>query len=145
MIQVPAQQHLLKLKPMSETLVEQFIAALGKLESGHDVQGMETLFGSDCELGNVVVPEKFHGIEGVRKFWTKYRDTFAELRSTFRNRIISDGHAALEWTTSATSGDGSKIQYDGVSILEFGGDKIIRFRAYFDPAALGRQIKEAKA
>lgn len=130
---------------MSDALVERFIESLGQLEATRNLQGLEALFGPDCELGNVIVPEKFHGSQGTRDFWTKYRDTFDQMRSTFRNCIISDGTAALEWTTGATSGDGKKIQYDGVSILEFRDGKITRFRAYFDPAALGRQIKESAA
>ena len=106
---------------------------------------MEDIFSDDSELGNVIVPGKFHGREGTRDFWTKYRDTFAEIRSTFRNRIISDGRAALEWTTEAAGWDGQPLRYDGVSILEFEGNKIKRFQAYFDPAALARQVKHTSA
>jgi hypothetical protein len=31
-----------------------------------------------------------------------------------------------------------------VSVLEFDGDQIARFRAYFDPAELGRQIEQPR-
>ena len=128
---------------MPRTHIEQFIDALGRLEADRDLAELEAIFSPDCELGNVVVPEKFHGIEGVRNFWSKYRDTFDEIRSTFRNRIVSNGHAALEWTTTVSSSQGNAVQYDGVSILEFEDGKIKRFRAYFDPSALGRQVKSA--
>jgi limonene-1,2-epoxide hydrolase len=129
---------------MSEALTERFIKALGELESARDASGLEAIFSDDSDLGNVIVPEKFHGREGTKAFWTKYRDTFHEIRSTFRNRIISDGRAALEWTTEAAGVDGQPIHYEGVSILEFEGDKIKRFRAYFDPAALARQVKSER-
>ena len=62
------------------------------------------------------------------------------MRSTFRNKIVSDGSVALEWITDASAADGHSVNYRGVSIFEFKGDKITRFRAYFDPSALGRQI-----
>jgi len=33
------------------------------------------------------------------------------------------------------------VKYDGVSILETDGERITRFRAYFDAGALGRQLE----
>jgi ketosteroid isomerase-like protein len=63
--------------------------------------------------------------------------------SSFRNVIVSDGRAALEWTTTGTSAAGVPISYEGVSILEMADGKITRFRAYFDPHDLGLQIDQA--
>ena len=37
---------------------------------------------------------------------------------------------------------GGELVYSGVSILEFAGDKIRRFQAYFDPRALGRELEQ---
>lgn len=76
------------------------------------------------------------------RFWEAYRDTFGEVASTFRNVIVSDGRAALEWTTTGTSAAGASISYEGVSILEIADSKITRFRAYFDPHDLGLQIEQ---
>ncbi len=60
-------------------------------------------------MGNVAVPRTFSGHEGVREFWTSYRDTFGDMKSEFRNVFTDDeSHAALEWNTSG----------DGVSLLE---------------------------
>jgi hypothetical protein len=30
--------------------------------------------------------------------------------------------------------------YEGVSVLEFRGDRIARFRAFYDPREVGRQV-----
>jgi ketosteroid isomerase-like protein len=109
------------------------------------MEAMLALYADGSEVGNVNAPEKFTGREGAREFWTKYRDTFGEVRSTFRNRIITDTSAALEWTTAGTTAGGAPFNYEGVSILEIEGDCITRFRAYFDPEALGRQIERAAA
>ena len=84
-------------------------------------------------------------MEGAREFRTKYRETFGEVRSTFRNRIVTPDRAALEWTTEGTTANGAPFSYEGVSILEIEGDLITRFRAYFDPEVLGRQIEKAAA
>jgi hypothetical protein len=126
---------------MSEQLAEKFVEALGRLEAVGELEPLVSLFADGCEVGNVVSPEKFHGREGAREFWgAKYRDTFGEVRSTFRNVFAAGDRAALEWTTEGTANDGAPLKYDGVSILEIDGGQIKRFCAYFDAGALGRQL-----
>lgn len=136
---------------MSQEMGQKFADALHKLEDNSDLETIVAMYTEDCEVGNVVVPEKYQGLEGARKFWTIYRDTFGQVHSEFRNIFGSENRAVLEWTTSGTSETGGDFSYDGVSILELEGDKVSRFRAYFDASALGRQItppekvKEASA
>ena len=125
---------------MSQQLAERFIEALGRLESAREVEPLVELFAEGCEVGNVVSPEKFEGREGARRFWTKYRDTFGEVRSTFRNRVVADAAVALEWTTVGYAAGGAAVAYEGVSILETDGEHVTRFCAYFDAGALGRQL-----
>lgn len=130
---------------MSEKITEKFIDALGKLEETEDVETIVSLFGENCEVGNVTLTKSLSGSEGAKEFWTNYRKTFDEIKSTFSNIIITDGVTALEWTSEGTGSSGNEINYEGVSILEIEGDKIIRFFAYFNPAKLGHQIEAAKA
>ena len=130
---------------MPEKITEKFIEALEKLEETKDVETIVSLFSEDCEVGNVTLTEKLSGSEGAKQFWTNYRQTFDEIKSTFKNIIITDGTAALEWTSEGTGSSGSKINYEGVSVLEIENGKITRFFAYFNPAKLGHQIEEAKA
>ena len=127
---------------MSEQVAKRVIDALGSLEAGRELEPIVQLFASDAEVGNVVSPEKFRGPEGAREFWgAKYRDTFGEVRSTFRNVFAAGDRAALEWTTEGTAQDGTPVRYDGVSVIETDGGRITRFCAYFDAGALGRQLK----
>ncbi len=121
---------------------EKFIDALRKLEADENVDAIVGLFADDCEVGNVATHKNMRGMEGAREFWENYRKTFGDIKSTFKNKIVSDGTAALEWTSEGTSVNGSKIDYEGVSILESDGDKIQRFFAYFNPGKLGREIEE---
>jgi len=123
-------------------VTQQFIDALAVLEGERNADRITALFGPESEVGNIVSPRQFSGVEGARAFWEAYRDTFGEVASTFRNVIVSDGRAALEWTTAGTSSAGTPIAYEGVSILEMADGKITRFRAYFDPSDLGRQIEQ---
>ena len=125
---------------MSQEVAERFKEALWKLEEDRDVEALAEIHAEDCSVGNVAVPKTFEGHDGLREFWTNYRNTFDEMKSEFRNIFADEaGHAALEWTTNATE-DGKNVSYEGVSILEIDGDKVKRFMAYFDPRSLTEQI-----
>lgn len=125
---------------MSEEVADRFIEALRRLEEDRDVEPLVEIHKEDCDVGNVAVSRTFSGHEGLREFWTSYRNTFDEMKSEFRNVFADDsGHAALEWSTEGTS-SGNEVSYEGVSILEIEGDKVSRFRAYFDPRRLTEQI-----
>ena len=124
------------------TLTQQFIDALAALERDGDVERMAGLFTPESEIGNIVSPREFSGPDGARTFWAAYRETFGEVTSQFRNVIVGDDRAALEWTTTGTSAQGAPITYTGVSILEFAEGQISRFWAYFDPSDLGRQMEQ---
>jgi|SRR5215208_496491 len=116
---------------MSKEVADNFVEALRKLEEDRDVEALVKIHTEDCEVGNVSVPGSFKGQDGLREFWTEYRKTFGEIKSTFRNVFATEEGAALEWTTEGTS-DGDNVSYAGVSILEIEGDKVRRFMAYFD-------------
>ncbi len=124
---------------MSKEVTDDFIEALRKLEEHRDVEALVEIHTDDCEVGNVSVPETFRGHDGLREFWTEYRKTFGEMESTFRNVFATGEGAALEWTTEGAS-SGDAVSYDGVSILEFEGEMVSRFMAYFDTRRLTRQV-----
>ena len=117
-----------------------FIDALRTLESDGDPEPLVELFADDAELGNVQADRAFHGRDGAREFWTQDRALFGEIASEFRATVAGDGRAALEWTRTGTTRTGDDVSYEGVSLLEFDGDAIARFRAFYDPRALGRQV-----
>ena len=127
---------------MSEQTANRFIEALRTLETDKDVEPLAALYAEGASVGNVIAPDRFQGPEGARQFWTEYRGTFDRAESKFRSVIASEGRAALEWTTEGTSFEGAPFGYAGVTILEIEGDRITRSKAYFDPSALGRQIKD---
>jgi steroid delta-isomerase-like uncharacterized protein len=116
-----------------------FVEALRKVEEDRDVEAMVEIHTEDCEVGNVSVPQTFRGHDGLREFWTNYRKTFGEMKSTFRNVFATEEGAALEWTTKGTS-NGEDVSYDGVSILEMEDGKVRRFMAYFDTRDLTPQV-----
>ena len=127
---------------MSEQMTDNFIEALRIVEEKRDVEPLAALYSETAKVGNVIASDQFTGQQGARNFWTEYRGTFETAKSSFRNVIIGDERAALEWSTAGISFEGKTFQYSGVTLLEFEGDQISRSIAYFDPAALGRQIQE---
>jgi hypothetical protein len=125
---------------VSKEVADRFVEALRKLEEDRDVEALVEIHTEDCDVGNVAVPRTFSGHDGLREFWTSYRDTFGEMKSEFRNVFADDsGHAALEWNTSGEA-NGNKVSYDGVSLLEIEDAKVSRFRAYFDPRRVNEQV-----
>lgn len=128
---------------MPESLAETFIDALRDLEENNNVDRIASLFADDCRVGNTALGRILEGPQGAREFWTNYRKSFGEIRSDFRNKIISGNFAALEWVSEGTAHNGNQIYYAGVSIVQSDGTKINRFFAYFDPNSLGTQISES--
>ena len=126
---------------MAAETAKKFIDALHKLEADRDLETIAGLFQESAAVSNVLTEDR---PMNAREFWQHYRDNFGEIKSAFRNEIITEDRAALEWVSEGTSTDGNEFKYDGVSILEIDGEKITRFQAYFDPNYLGRQIVDEK-
>ncbi|HYH98936.1 nuclear transport factor 2 family protein [Hyalangium sp.] len=124
---------------------QRFVDALAKLEERGEVESLVSLFGEDAQVSNVASRRVFSGLEEVRQFWRDYKGTLAQVRSTFRNMIESGDRVALEWETQGTAHNGAAVSYEGVSIIEWDGDRILRFYAYFDPGLLGREMAHGTA
>lgn len=124
---------------------QRFVDALRKLEEHGDIEPLVALFTDDARVSNVALHRVFSGVEGARRFWTEYKGTLGQARSTFRNMIESGDRVALEWETQGIAHNGAAIAYEGVSILEWEGDRVRRFFAYFDPHALGLELAQGTA
>jgi ketosteroid isomerase-like protein len=127
---------------MARERAQRFVDALGKLEQSGDLEPLLSLFGEDAQVSNVASPRVFSGREGIRQFWREYKGMLGTVRSTFRNMIEAGDRVALEWESQGTAHNGAAISYEGVSIIEWDGDRIRRFYAYFDPHALGLELRE---
>ena len=130
---------------MTQEVAYRFIEALAALEERGEIDPILDTFDEACEIGNSQHPEKLHGKDGAREYWTNYGASFRDMRSTFCNIITGDTSIALEWTTRATDRSGKEFQYDGVSILDTRGTAIIRFRAFFDPKKVAERILPQQA
>jgi len=125
------------------SLASEFIEALRRVEEEGELEPMARLFTEDAELSNPTMPRIERGPDGALRFWDMYRRSFQGIRSQFRRVIEGDEVAALEWTSLGTSPEGAEVVYEGVTVIEYAGGKITRFKAYFDGRALGAQLDRA--
>jgi hypothetical protein len=119
---------------MTAKLIKRFIDALHKTEQSRDTRQMVDLFSDNCEISNVAI-KPMRGKKGVEHFWTDYCSTFKDVKTTFTRVSESEGKGILEWVSEGVLQSGRPIVYEGVTLLEWDGDHILRFKAYHDSAA----------
>jgi ketosteroid isomerase-like protein len=117
---------------MDREIAGTFIRAFESLEQEGDVEPLIEIFAESCRIETPVIPRPLEGKAAARAFWAAYRMAFRYVHSTFRNIVVGDGTIVLEWTALCMNRSGREFQYDGVSILDFSGPYITRFRSYFD-------------
>jgi ketosteroid isomerase-like protein len=130
---------------MAMDRARRFVEALTKLEESGDFEPLLSLFGEDAQVSNVASRRTFQGRDGARDFWREYKGMLRQVKSTFRNMIESGDRVALEWESRGTAHNGAAVDYEGVSIIEWDGDHISRFYAYFDPRVLGLALSQNDA
>lgn len=129
---------------MAKPTADEFIAALRQVEDAGSVDALAALYADDARTSNPTDREPHQGVDGARRFWDAYRKSFARIHSRFHSILESDDRAVLEWTSDCETAAGVKTSYDGVSVVETRGGKIVRFTAYFDPSELNAAAGDAK-
>jgi ketosteroid isomerase-like protein len=133
----------------TDELVRSFIAALQQAEKNCDTAALVALFAPDCKVGSIAIKRPLEKLDGARQFWTNYFAAFQSIASNFVHIHTCGDLAVLEWISEGVLPAGEPISYQGVSILEFAGNGISRFRTYYDSAAtlpdgaklLGRDVE----
>ena len=109
-----------------------FVAALRTFEQSSDPAALTELFAPDATLRRLDA----RGDRGdVAAFWREYRAQFHELSTTFSNIVEGVDEFALEWVSTGSLADDRPITYNGVTIIDLDGPKIVRLRTYYDTAA----------
>jgi ketosteroid isomerase-like protein len=85
---------------------------------GHDLDGLLELVTPDIVFHNYTAAERVEGAE-------RFRDHVAQIQARwpdtqFRERRIHLGEdfAAVEWTGTATRADGTRVEWDGIDVIE---------------------------
>jgi ketosteroid isomerase-like protein len=130
---------------MAMERAQRFVDALARLEESGDLEALVELFSDDAQVSNVASRRTVYGKDGARQFWREYKGMLRQVKSTFRNMIEAGDRVALEWESSGTAHNGAAVDYEGVSIIEWDGESISRFYAYFDPRVLGQELSQGSA
>ncbi|HYF26035.1 MAG TPA: nuclear transport factor 2 family protein [Baekduia sp.] len=121
---------------MDDPTVQRFLTALRDHESGGDPEPLVSLFREDAQIDTATGAHDLRGRDGARRLWAEDRERFGAVRSAFRNVVVQDDRAALEWTREVPARDGATVAVQGVSVLELEDGAIRRFSTYFDPQLL---------
>ena len=126
---------------MADNRATAFADALQRFESDRDLDAFIQVFADDAELLRPEQRSGEKGAPGARAFWQQYLDQFGEIRSTFHRVVEAGDVGELEWTSKGSLGSGTDVEYEGVSLLEFGPDgRVSRFATYYDTAALSARL-----
>lgn len=129
---------------MPNDTAKRFAATLQQVEKDRDPAPLVALFADDAELENLTTKSPAKGRDGAARFWRKYLDAFERVESKFTHTHESDGVAVLEWVSEGALPTGQPIRYRGVSVLELAGDRVAKFRTYYDSAAFVAPVAEVK-
>src|SRR3954454_7144355 len=111
---------------------ERFADALTRLEQSRDTSTIAEQFADDPELRR---PETAAATGDVEGFWSGYLKQFDQIGTEVTHVAQADELAVLEWTSKGRLAAGRDIEYRGVSLLSFDGDRVRRFSTYYDTAA----------
>lgn len=112
-----------------------FIAALRMVEQRHDLEPMVELFTDEAALSKLDGQGARRGPGGAREFWTEYRESFDEIKSTIVHATEGEHAVALEWHAEGILPGGRDFSYVGVSVVDIDGERVTGFRTYYDSAA----------
>ena len=115
-------------------LTEEFMRAFRQYETTGELAPLLALFDDDAEALNLGRTEPARGLDQVDGFWRDHRSIFRAVRTDFTHVIEGKDGAVLEWVSRGTLLNGEPVEYKGVSVLETGGDRIQRYRTYYDSA-----------
>ncbi|MDQ6860241.1 MAG: nuclear transport factor 2 family protein [Verrucomicrobiota bacterium] len=118
----------------TEGLPARFKQALQHAEKSRDPKPVAGLFADGAQLTNLGGD---HGNDAT-VFWQTYLDQFEEIRSEFTHDTVGENSASMEWQSRGTTAEGKPVDYRGISVIDFDGDRITGFRTYYDSAAFVR-------
>jgi len=119
---------------MSQANIDRFTASLHELEITHKTEPLVRLFGTGSTLDSPAHQAPLAGRDGAEVFWGEYLEAFKEVKSAFTHVQDLGDTAILEWKSVGTLPTGKPIEYRGVSLVTFAGERVKRFVTYYDSA-----------
>jgi hypothetical protein len=130
------------MNPSTEAMTQRFIDALHQLEDARNQDVICSMFADAAVLEAPRHTSGYRGVAGARRFWQEYLESFASIHSDFQQTVVGGDQAALFWTARGRlRHHDAEVTYPGVTLLEFQGDRIARFRTVFDRTPLTMAVQ----
>ncbi|WP_019930336.1 nuclear transport factor 2 family protein [Nocardia sp. BMG111209] len=128
----------------TRTVVENYVAAL---RNGEAADRRAEFFAPDATwtlIGDLPTSGTWKGPDGIFRGFlpamlTRF-DLTKPLGQELRTLLADGDHAMAEWTTRATTTDGTEYANDVVIVFRVAGGRIAEAREYFDTAYAGRVL-----
>jgi steroid delta-isomerase-like uncharacterized protein len=98
--------------------------------NSQDLDAVASMHADDVVFENHTAGEKAEGAQAVREHIGGIFERWPDLRFAGRRLYVADDFAVSEWTASATTPDGRRIEWDGVDVFPFRDGKIVRKDVY---------------
>ena len=120
--------------------------------NSHDAEQIEPLVVADVVWLDPALPEPARGVEQVKDFMRRSWVAFPDLRFTSGPMWLEPHGESMTWSwrmegthrgaidPPGFAATGKRIDIDGIDVWDFAGDRLERYRAYYDMATLARQI-----
>lgn len=120
---------------MPSGIAREFATRLQELERTRSIDSLLQIFADNVELRRAPQHDSYAGLDGARRFWREYLDTFEAVETEFDRITEDETRAALEWHSHGKR-HGTKVRYEGCTVIERDGDRVVNLRTYYDSGAV---------
>jgi steroid delta-isomerase-like uncharacterized protein len=137
---------------VDERFAREFAERYVEAWNSYDADAIDELVAPDVVWLDPALPEPARGVEEVKDFMRRSWAAFPDLRFT-AGPLWLDAHGdsvTWAWRMEGThqgeieppgfAPTGRRIDIDGIDVWDFAGDRIERYRAYYDMALLAQQL-----
>jgi steroid delta-isomerase-like uncharacterized protein len=111
--------------------LRQIIAAYNDAWNRQDLAAVDAAHADDVVFENHTAGERAEGREAVRAHIGQIFAGWPDLRFRGRGELrVGDDFVVSEWTATATTKDGERLEWDGVDVFPFRDGKIARKDVY---------------
>jgi steroid delta-isomerase-like uncharacterized protein len=127
------------------------IAAYNDAWNAHDVERIASMHAPDMVFENHTAGERAEGAEALTHI-ARIFESWPDIEFETRRLYVREGLVVQEWTARATHvkplsrGDlvaepsGKRIEWNGMDVIPFAGDKVKRKDVYSDSVSILRQV-----
>jgi len=106
-----------------------------------DPEAVASTFAEDGTTFDPVSSPGITGRDRIREFFQSIYKNFKSVGLTEDSVFVAGNGAAVKWTGSGTSINGSEVRFEGIDVFEVNEDgKIQTLRAYWNPAEMIGQL-----